>query len=77
MKRLLSLLCTAVLCAFSLPAFAMDTAERLNMLEKALNEQAKIIEVQQKTINELKEQMKIEQVKMEQAKSLLQSKYIN
>lgn len=67
MKLLRSLLCTAVLCACSASAFAMDTAERLNMLEKALNEQAKIIEKQQKTINELKEQMKTEQVKTEQA----------
>ena len=67
MKLLRSLLCTVVLCAFSLSAYGQDTADRLNMLEKALNEQAKIIEEQQKTINELKEQMKKEQAKTEQA----------
>jgi hypothetical protein len=69
MKRFTTLLCMALLCASSLPAFAMDTAERLNMLEKALNEQAKIIEEQQRTINEVKEQMKTEQATTEQVKT--------
>jgi len=70
MKLLRSLLCTAVLCAFTLSAYGQDTAERLNVLEKALNEQAKVIEEQQKTINELKEQMKTEQVKTAQPEDI-------
>jgi hypothetical protein len=57
MKLLRSLLCIIVLCAFSASAFAMDTAERLNVLEKTLNEQAKIIEEQQRTIESMKDEI--------------------
>ncbi len=57
MKPIISLLCAAVLCACTLPSYAMDTAERLNMLEKAIKEQARIIEEQQKTIDSLKEEI--------------------
>ena len=61
MKLLRSLLCIVVLCAFSLSAYGQDTAERLNMLEKALNDQARIIEEQQRTIASMKEEMKSSQ----------------
>jgi hypothetical protein len=57
MKRFTSLLCMALLCASSVPAFAMDTAERLNVLERALKEQARIIEEQQRTIESMKEEI--------------------
>jgi len=57
MKRLLPLLCMALLCVSSLPAFGMDTAERLNVLEKTLKEQARIIEEQQRTIGAMKEEI--------------------
>jgi len=61
MKRLLPLLWMALLCASNVPAFAMDTAERLNVLEKAINDQARIIEEQQRTIESMREEMKSSQ----------------
>ena len=63
MKRFIPLLCMALLCASVSPASAMDTAERLNMLEKALNDQARIIEEQQRTIESMKEEMKSSQTR--------------
>jgi hypothetical protein len=58
MKLLLSLLCMAVLCVWSASAFAQDTAERLDLLEKAINEQAKTIEDQRRLIEELKSEIR-------------------
>jgi hypothetical protein len=54
MKRLIPLLCMALLCASAVPAYAMDMAERLNVLEKAIKEQARIIDEQQRTIESMR-----------------------
>lgn len=69
MKQLTCFLSMAIFCMFSVSAFAQNIDERLNALENALKSQAKTIEEQQKTIDELRQQMKTEQMKTEQIKT--------
>jgi uncharacterized coiled-coil protein SlyX len=57
MKHIISLLSMAMLCTLATSAFGQDLAERLDSLEKAMNNQARTIEEQQKTINALKEEL--------------------
>ena len=57
MKQLLCLLSMLFICTSSATAFGQDISERLNALESALKNQAKVIEEQQKTIEALKKEM--------------------
>ena len=57
MKHIVSVLSMVMLCTLATSAFGQDLAERLDSLEKALNNQARTIEEQQKTINALKEEL--------------------
>ena len=55
MARFVSLLCTAFLCIFSVGASGTDLAQRLDALEKKVQEQQNTIDEQQKVIEQLRD----------------------
>ena len=57
MARFVSLLCSTFLCLFSAGASGADLAQRLDALEKKVQEQQKTIDEQQKVIEQLRDEM--------------------